>query len=95
MMLMDALTRFSFPLQMKKKFVEHNPFSIHMDTTFNIEEGKYKLVAFCYLDLTEDLTSDRTEIAAFALVAAEGGRQFQLCPVSAKRIAERTDYLFG
>ena len=53
---------------MKKKFVEHNPFSIQMDTTFNIEEGKYKLVAFCYLDVT----SDRTEVAAFALVSAEG-----------------------
>ena len=54
--------------EMKRKFVQHNPFSIQMDTTFNIEEGKYKLVAFCYLDLT----SDRTEVAAFALVAAEG-----------------------
>ena len=61
-----------------------------MDTTFNIEEGKYKLVAFCYLDLT----SDRTEVAAFALVAAEGESNFNFVLTELKSLNERNDYIF-
>ena len=57
---------------MKRKFIEHNPLSIQMDTTFNIEKGKYRLVAFCYLDVP----SNKTEVAAFALVANEGEGNF-------------------
>ena len=76
--------------KMKRKFVQHNPFSIQMDTTFNIEEGKYKLVAFCYLDLT----SDRTEVAAFALVAAEGESNFNFVLSELKSLNERNDYIF-
>lgn len=76
--------------EMKKKFVEHNPFSIQMDTTFNIEEGKYKLVAFCYLDLT----CDRTEVAAFALVSAEGEGNFNFVLTELKGLNQRDDYIF-
>ena len=53
--------------EMKKKFTECNPFVIQMDTTFNVEKGRYKLVAFCYLDSH----SNKSEIAAFALIAQE------------------------
>ena len=76
-------------VEMKKKFVQHNPFSIQMDTTFNIEEGKYKLLAFCYLDLT----SDRTEVAAFTLVAAEGEANFRFVLSELKSSNERNNYI--
>ena len=76
--------------QMKRKFVKNNPFCIQMDTTFNIEEGKYKLVAFCYLDLT----SNRTEVAAFALVAAEGEGNFNFVLSELKSLNQRNDYIF-
>ena len=75
---------------MKKKFVEHNPFSIQMDTTLIIAEGKYKLVAFCYLDLT----SHKTEVAAFALMSAEGEGNFNFVLIELKRLNERNDYIF-
>ena len=73
---------------MMKKFVEHNPFSIQMDTTLIIEEGKYKLVAFCYLDLT----SHKTEVAA--LMSAEGEGNFNFVLIELKRLNERNDYIF-
>ena len=54
--------------KMKKEFIASSPNVIQMDTTFNIEKGRYKLVAFCYLNSR----SNKTEIAAVALIANEG-----------------------
>ena len=74
---------------MKKKIVEHNPFSIQMDTTFNIDQGKYKLVAFCYLDMP----SNKTEIAAIALVASEGEGNFNFILNELRMLNERDEKL--
>lgn len=76
--------------KMKQKFKEHNPLSIQMDTTFNIEEGKYKLVAFCYLDMQ----SNKTEIAAFALIANESESNFYFILQELKSLNDREDYIF-
>ena len=61
-----------------------------MDTTFNIEEGKYKLVAFCYMDVT----CDQTEVAAFALVASQGEGNFNFVLSELKLLNVRDDYIF-
>lgn len=43
----------------KKKFAEHDLVSIQMDTTFNTEGGQYKLVAFCYYDMSINKTEEQ------------------------------------
>ena len=56
----------------KKKFVDLDLLSIQLDTTFNIEEGRYKLVAFCY----HDVQCNKTEVAALAIISAEEDKNF-------------------
>ena len=75
---------------MRKKFVESNPFVIQMDTTFSIEKGRYKLVAFCYLDLS----SDKTEIAGFGLISSENDTNFNFVLSHFKLLNNKDDYIF-
>ena len=76
--------------KMKKKFALINPFSIQVDTTFNIEEGRYKLVAFCYLDVP----CNKTEVAALAIIANEGEANFNFIFIELKALNNRNDYIF-
>ena len=57
---------------MKASLLKSDPPVIQMDTTFNIEKAQYKLTAFCYLN---PLT-DKTEVAALALVSTESEENF-------------------
>ena len=76
---------------MQKKFVDCNPFVIQMDTTFNVEKGRYKLVAFCYLDSH----SNKTEISAIALIANESDCHFTFILSEFKKLNNnRNDYIF-
>ena len=75
---------------MKRKFIDSNPYVIQMDTTFNIEKGRYKLVAFCYLDSH----SNKTEIGAFGLIASESESNFNFILSQFKALNNRNDYIF-
>ena len=76
---------------MKKKFAGVNPFSVQMDTTFNIEKAKYKLVAFCYLDVA----CNKTEVAALSIIANEGESNFNFILSELKALNNnRNDYIF-
>ena len=82
---------FVYTTDMKRKFINSNPFSIQMDTTFNIDKGRYKLVALCYLDVH----SNKSEIAAFALIAQESDPNFTFVLSEFKKLNNtRNDYIF-
>ena len=55
---------------MKKAVLAPCRNDVQMDTTCNVEKGRDKLVAFCYLN------SNKIEIAALALIANEGESNF-------------------
>ena len=57
---------------MKGSLLKSDPPVVQMDTTFNIDKAQYKLTAFCYLN---PLT-DKTEVAALALVSTESEENF-------------------
>ena len=76
--------------KMKRKFIDINPFSVQLDTTFNVEEGRYKLVAFCYLDVP----CNKTEVAAIAFIAGEGEANFNFIFIEFKALNDRNDYIF-
>mgnify|MGYP001797378748 CR=1 FL=1 len=85
----DAL--FLSSANMRKKFVECNPYVIQMDTTFSIEKGRYKLVAFCY---RLDLSSNKTENAGFRLISNERDNNFNFVLSNFKLLNSREDYIF-
>ena len=53
--------------KMKSAFRAANPTLIQLDTSFEFEKARYKVAAFCYLDPN----SDKTEIAAYAMMSEE------------------------
>ena len=52
---------------MRDAFSSTNPPLIQVDTSFNVDKARYKIAAFCYLNLT----TNKTEIAAIAYIADE------------------------
>ena len=61
---------------------------IQKDTTFNVEKGDDKLVAFCYLNST----SNKTEISPLALIVNEGEGNFNFLLSKFKK--ETDNYIF-
>ena len=57
---------------MKGSLLRSDPPVVQMDTTFNIDQAQYKLSAFCYLNPF----TDKTEVAALALVSTESEENF-------------------
>ena len=75
---------------MKSAFRSANPPLIQMDTSFEFESARYKVAAFCYLDSN----SDKTEIAAFAMMSQETAECFQFVLEEFSKICVRLDLIF-
>ena len=85
---MQAL--FITSLKMKAAFRAANPTLIQLDTSFEFEKARYKVAAFCYLDTN----SDKTEIAAFAMMSEESSTCFEFVLNHFSRISVRQDLIF-
>ena len=76
--------------KMKAAFRSCNPPLIQTDTSFEFEKARYKVCAFCYLDTN----SDRSEIAAYALMSEESGECFEFVLRQLAKICCRQDMTF-
>ena len=76
--------------KMKSAFKSSNPPLIQMDTSFEFESARYKVAAFCYLDTN----SDKTEIAAFAMMSQETESCFKFVLEEFSKICVRQDLIF-
>ena len=76
--------------KMKSAFRSCNPTLIQLDTSFEFEKARYKVAAFCYLDTN----SDKTEIAAFALMSQESAECFGFVLGHFSQICIRQDLIF-
>ena len=76
--------------KMKAAFRSCNPPLLQTDTSFEFEKSRYKVCAFCYLDTN----SDRSEIAAYALMSEESGECFQFVLSHLAKICCRQDLIF-
>ena len=76
--------------KMKAAFRAANPTLIQLDTSFEFEKARYKVAAFCYLDTN----SDKTEIAAFAMMSEESSTCFEFVLNHFSRISVRQDVIF-
>ena len=76
--------------KMMSAFRFQNPNVIQMDTSFEIENARYKLAAMCYLDTA----SDKTEIAAYALMSDETAESFEFVLKEFSKICVRQNLVF-
>ena len=76
--------------KMKSAFRACNPTLIQLDTSFEFDQARYKVAAFCYLDTN----SDKTEIAAFAMMSEESAKCFDFILVHFSKICVRQDLMF-
>ena len=76
--------------RMKSAFRSANPTVIQLDTSFEFDKTRYKVAAFCYLDPN----SDRTEIAAFAMMSEESAVCFDFVLHHFSRICVRQDLIY-
>ena len=76
--------------KMKAAFRAANPTLIQLDTSFEFEKARYKVAAFCYLDTN----SNKTEIAAFAMMSEESSTCFEFVLNHFSRISVRQDIIF-
>ena len=59
--------------KMKAAYSSARPTVIQLDTSFNFEQARYKVAAFCYLDPN----TNKTEIAAYAILNQETASAFE------------------
>ena len=76
--------------KMMSAFRFQNTNVIQMDTSFEIENARYKLAAMCYLDTA----SDKTEIAAYALMSDETAESFEFVLKEFSKICVRQNLVF-
>ena len=76
--------------KMKSAFRSSNPTLIQLDTSFEFDRSRYKVAAFCYLDTN----SDKTEIAAFAMMSEESTKCFDFILQQFSKICIRQDLMF-
>ena len=76
--------------KMKSAFRAANPTLMQLDTSFEFEKARYKVAAFCYLDPN----SDKTEIAAYAMMSEESTVCFEFVLRQFSRICVRQDLIF-
>ena len=76
--------------KMKSAFRSANPTLIQLDTSFEFDKARYKVAAYCYLDTN----SDKTEIAAFGMMAEESTKCFDFILYQFSKICVRQDLMF-
>ena len=76
--------------KMKAAFRSSNPNLIQLDTSFDFDKARYKVAAFCYLDTN----SDKSEIAAFAMMSEETKECFDFILGQFTKICIRQDLIF-
>ena len=71
---------------MKDAFISSQPV-VQMDTTFEVEKGRQKLAAFCYMNPT----TNKTEIAAVAFMSDESQDNSSFVLKKFKELSKKDD----
>ena len=77
-------------IKMKNAFASSNPPLVQLDTSFDIEKARYKLMAVVYLNPT----TNRSEVAFMALLCDESKPNVQFALAAFKKLCLRQDLLF-
>ena len=72
---------------MRNAFLSSEPPVVQMDTTFEVEKGRYELGAFCYLNPTINIT----EIAALSMMSDETRENYYFVLSKFKNLCRRED----
>ena len=75
---------------MRKTFLSSELPVIQMGTTFEVEKGRNKLAAFCYLNPT----TNKTEIAALSMMSDETQENYDFVLSKFKTLCRREDIMF-
>ena len=76
--------------KMKSAYSAARPTVVQLDTSFNFEQARYKVAAFCYLDPN----TNKTEIAAYAILSQETASSFEFSLRNFSRLSDVTDLIF-
>ena len=75
---------------MKNAYISSMPQVVQIDTTFEVDKGRYKLAAVCYLNPT----TNKTEIAAVALMSDESQENYDFLLSKFKFLCRKEDMIF-